>query len=81
MGQFKEALKDCNLGDLGYIGSKYMWNNGRQDDGFIKERLDRAIANIGWCNYFKKIEVKVLAARTLDRKPLLLSFTNKEGTI
>ncbi|XP_059458269.1 uncharacterized protein LOC132187853 [Corylus avellana] len=77
MGQFREALEDCNLSDLGYIGSKYTWNNRREDDGFIKERLDRATANTGWCNLFKKFELRVLAARTSDHKPLLLSYTDR----
>jgi hypothetical protein len=79
MGQFQEALDDCHLSDLGYIGSKYTWNNCREDDGFIKERLDRATANSSWCNLFKKFEVKVLVVCTSDHKPPLLSFTNKEG--
>jgi hypothetical protein len=34
MKQFREALEDCNVSDLDFIGSKYTWNNGRQDDGF-----------------------------------------------
>lgn len=77
MIQFREALDDCNLNDLGYIGSKYTWNNRREDDGFIKERLDRATANTRWCNLFKNFEVRVLASRTSDHKPLLLSYSDK----
>ena len=79
MAQFREVLEECNLCDLEFIGLKYTWNNGREDDGFIKERLDRAVANLGWCCLFKKMEVKVLAARMSDHKPLLLSFSNDNG--
>jgi hypothetical protein len=79
MAQFMEVLEECNLCDLGFIGSKYTLNNGHKDDGFIKERLDRAVANLDWCRLFQKIEVKVLATRMSDHKPLLLSFSDDVG--
>jgi exonuclease III len=81
MAQFREVLEECSLSDLGFMGSKYTWNNGREDDGFIKERLDRAVANLGWCSLFQKVEVKVLAARMSDHKPLLLSFSDDVSRI
>ena len=79
MTQFKEVLEKCSLCDLGFMGSKYTWNNGHEDNCSIKERLDRAVANLGWCSLFKKVEVKILATRMLDHKPLLLSFSDDEG--
>ncbi|XP_059436588.1 uncharacterized protein LOC132169591 [Corylus avellana] len=45
---------------------------------FIKERLDWAVANSGWINFFKKVEVKILAARTSDHKPIFLTYLEKE---
>jgi hypothetical protein len=79
MALFREVLEDCHLSDLGYTGSKYTWFNCRQDAGFTKERLDRAVANIGWCNLFKKVEVYILAARTSDHKPLIITCSDIEG--
>jgi hypothetical protein len=78
MTQFQEVLDDCHFSDLGYIGSKYTWTNYRQDGSFFKERLGRAVANMGWIQLYKKVEVNVLAARTSDHKPLFISFTNME---
>jgi hypothetical protein len=75
------VLEDCHFSDLGFIGSKYTWTNCRQDGSFIKERLDRAVVNTGWINLYKKVEVTILAARTSDHKPLLVSFTNMEEEI
>jgi hypothetical protein len=37
MNQLREALEDCNVSDLDFIGSKYTWNNGKQDDGFMRK--------------------------------------------
>jgi hypothetical protein len=81
MTQFREVLEDCHFSDLGFIGSKFTWTNGQQGGSFIKERLDRAIANISWIQLYKKVGVHILAARTSDHKPLLISFTNKEERV
>jgi hypothetical protein len=35
MQAFRDALKDCNLLDYGYVGHKFTWHGGR-----IRERLD-----------------------------------------
>lgn len=70
MDSFLSALVDCNLGDLGFKGSKYTWRNKRESDSFIKERLDRALANPGWCSKFPEVEVHVLPVCTSDHNPL-----------
>ncbi|XP_059451158.1 uncharacterized protein LOC132181961 [Corylus avellana] len=46
MELFREALENCHLNDLGYMGSRFAWSNKRQDWGFMKERLDRVIGVI-----------------------------------
>jgi hypothetical protein len=40
MERFRSTLVDCNLGDLGYCGSKYTWSNKQDSGAFVKERLD-----------------------------------------
>jgi hypothetical protein len=40
MSAFREALLDCKLEDLGFIGDNFTWHRGR-----IREHLDRAVAN------------------------------------
>jgi hypothetical protein len=46
MDQFRNALDAYHLKDLGYKGAMHTWTNGRHDEQFIKERLDRAMANM-----------------------------------
>jgi hypothetical protein len=48
MLQFCNALMKCGLSDFGFKGSRFTWTNCHQDGSFIKERLDRAIANAKW---------------------------------
>lgn len=45
MEMFRRALEDGRLADFGWRGNKFTWCNGHGDETFIKERLDRAVAN------------------------------------
>ncbi|XP_059458331.1 uncharacterized protein LOC132187927 [Corylus avellana] len=75
MEEFRSILEECHLSDMGCIGSKYTWTNGRSDGTFTKERLDRAVANKEWRSMFKEVVVHVLAGCTSDHKPLLIDCT------
>jgi hypothetical protein len=46
MQEFKQALADGNLADLGFVGPKFACCNGQSRDDFTMERLDRAVANV-----------------------------------
>jgi hypothetical protein len=72
MDQFRNALVESHLSDLGFNGAKFTWSNCRHDEGFVQERLDRAVANPSWCTMNPRREVDVLAARSSDHKPLLI---------
>jgi hypothetical protein len=41
LGRFRNVVQECNLGDLGFIGLKYTWNNKRERGMFVNERLDK----------------------------------------
>jgi hypothetical protein len=74
MEDFQNTLADCHLCDLGFNGPKYTWNNGREGAAFTKERLDRAVANAEWRIMFENVDVQVMARRSSDHHPLLLTF-------
>lgn len=74
MEGFRSALSDCLLGDLGYCGSWFTWSNKRASPDFAKERLDRALTTIDWCNLFPKVKVNILAARSFDHKLIIVCF-------
>jgi hypothetical protein len=80
MGLFQNVLGECGLSDLGFKGSKFTWSNGHQDGTYMKERLDRAVANWAWCGLFRNREVCVLPTITSDHTPLLLrTFGDNES--
>jgi exonuclease III/ribonuclease HI len=78
MDQFRNALGYCQLTDLGFIGSQYTWTNCRHDGNFVKERLDRAVANIEWRGIYREANVFILAARASDHKPVMLQFSQEK---
>ncbi|XP_042950258.1 uncharacterized protein LOC122282367 [Carya illinoinensis] len=82
MERFREALDECELGDLGFVGSRFTWCNKREGRSFIKERLDRVLGNTAWPNLFDTTMVHVLPVENSDHTPLLVScFHHQEEHI
>ncbi|KAK9025064.1 hypothetical protein V6N11_064963 [Hibiscus sabdariffa] len=73
MRNFREALEDCELFDLGYLGNWYTWEWGRTTANNIRERLDRGVANSAWENLFLNYILDHLTNSFSDHCPLLLS--------
>ncbi|XP_062158001.1 uncharacterized protein LOC133865598 [Alnus glutinosa] len=76
MRAFRATLSDCLLNDLGFRGSKFSWSNNRYSREFVKERLDRVLATVGWCAKFPEVEVQVMASCSSNHRPLWVSFTS-----
>ena len=57
MEAFRELLNVCGLFDLGFIGQRYTWCNGRFGDQCTLLRLDRMVVNDGWRAKFPKAKV------------------------
>jgi hypothetical protein len=79
MESFHSALVDCSLGDLGFKGLKFTWSNIKGTGAFIKERLDQALANPGWCREFPEVDVHVLPVCCSDHKPLWIHLASSAG--
>jgi hypothetical protein len=74
MQAFRDALTDCNLHDLGYIGDKFTWHRGK-----IRERLDRVLVNDAWKNKFTGASLENLPYSRSDHRPLLLLLEEQES--
>ena len=44
--EFRECLSRFGLNDLGFVGQRYTWCNGRYEEHRTKLRLDRIVASI-----------------------------------
>jgi hypothetical protein len=40
MEDLQKVLEEFSLSDLGFMGPKFTWSNGRPGDAFTQERLD-----------------------------------------
>jgi hypothetical protein len=78
MKEFQKALEHCELSNLGYRGPKFTWSNCREGDEFIKEHLDRGIANLGWCEVYPDVEIVVEASSTSDHVVLKAWLNGKQ---
>ena len=73
MDKFRETLEDCGLHDLGFQGDPFTWrNNSHCISTYIKERLDRAVATIEWCNHFPNYRVINGDPGHSDHRPIII---------
>jgi exonuclease III len=77
MREFQITMEFCEFTDLGYSGPKFTWSNCREEQDFIKERLDRGVANSSWRELFPEAEIVVEAVTTSDHAVLLASLEGK----
>ncbi|KAG6667377.1 hypothetical protein CIPAW_01G096500 [Carya illinoinensis] len=76
MEEFRLALFDCGLMDIGYIGSIFTWCNRREGSELTKSRLDRALINEDWANLFDVNQAYVLPVQCSDHNPLVIQCVN-----
>ncbi|XP_059458257.1 uncharacterized protein LOC132187840 [Corylus avellana] len=75
MEAFRDAIEGCRLDDLGAVGHKFTWSNGKKDIHFTMERLDQALANEEWQDLYPICRVETLATCASDHASVLISFT------
>ncbi|GMI84759.1 hypothetical protein HRI_002145200 [Hibiscus trionum] len=73
MDNFRNALEDCSLKDVGFRGPWYTWEWGRLTSNNIRERLDRGVANDPWWSLFSHFDLEHLPHTISDHCPLLLN--------
>ncbi|XP_015068824.1 uncharacterized protein LOC107013426 [Solanum pennellii] len=71
---YRRAVNFCELHDLGYVGNKFTWERGRGTDGWVSERLDRALATTGWRVLFNRATVYHMEIACSDHMALFISL-------
>ncbi|XP_042954620.1 uncharacterized protein LOC122291035 [Carya illinoinensis] len=81
MEEFRLALVECGLMDMGYIGSIFTWCNRREGSELTKSRLDRALINEDWANLFDVNQTHVLPGQCSDHNPILIQCVNSDQEV
>ena len=71
-------MEICGLGDLGFAGLPYTYDNQRSGRANVKVRLDRAVANNTWRGAFADAKVEHLVAPSSDHLAILLKCVHEE---
>lgn len=71
---FRATTVDSGLRDIGMEGHPFTWERRRGHNDWIKERLDKALANDLWCSLFHNAKLSNVEASTSDHTPIFLTF-------
>jgi len=75
MDRFREVLEECSLDDLGFAGDPFTWRNHSHTDAhYIRERLDRAVADAAWRTRFPNFLVRNGDPRHSDHRPVIVTM-------
>lgn len=81
LGLGRQVVVDCNLQDMGFEGYPYTWSNGREGEGNIQCRLDRALATADFLNRFSPTRVIHLPRFGSDHAALMVLLEAQNQTI
>ena len=71
---FNQFLFDLGLCELEAKGQRYTWMNGRENEAFVMERLDKAYASIDWINSYPHYAMQNHPILRSDHGSILLDF-------
>ncbi|XP_062103058.1 uncharacterized protein LOC133814061 [Humulus lupulus] len=72
--RFQDCLSFCHLEDLKFSGCFYTWNNKQRAKEKIYSKIDRALVNSQWTDYFPNSEAVFLPEGIFDHSPVLVHF-------
>ena len=69
---FQDALDECGLTDLGFVGSKFTWFKNFANGVLVWERLDRVVGSTNWFALFPTTKVIPIDYVTSNHKPIMI---------
>lgn len=70
---FRSALQHCDLHEIEWLGYSYTWERSRGSPNWVREKLDRAVANTKWFEKFENAIIKTGVSSVSDHSPIILS--------
>ena len=78
MQLFKDAIDECRLMDLGFVGPKYTWSKHFESGQSIWEHLDRGLATNNWFLLFPGTKIHHLHCYSSDHLALFINLSGLE---
>lgn len=77
---FKDALQDCDVCDLGCQGYLFTWSNKSYGDGdvLIEERFDWFLCTRDWNDIFRGAVVSNIQAFESDHLPIVIDIFKRK---
>ncbi len=72
MVAFRDALLDCSLQDLGYVGAEFTWSNKQDHQALIRVRLDRGVATETWRHEFPLASVRHVVVSSSNHMRIIM---------
>ncbi|XP_021771683.1 uncharacterized protein LOC110735805 [Chenopodium quinoa] len=77
MDAFREDIDQCRLRDLGFKGSIFTWEIGNSMTIYVRDWLDRFLADDGWMALFPDYEVQNFPNYSSDHAPIMVSLKKR----
>ncbi|CAM8943685.1 unnamed protein product [Rhodiola kirilowii] len=77
MENFRRALEECGLSDLGFSGYPFTFSNRREGEAEVRARLDRAVASVEWRRAFPRASVRHVQLHVSDQQLIVLDTENR----
>ena len=74
MDNFRELMDTFSLRDLGYVGSWFTWERGKNSSTCIRERLDRFIGSPTWVDLYPTIYIEHTIRYKSDHAAIITRF-------
>lgn len=77
MEEFNSCLDTCGLLEVAFQGHNLSWCNGQGGRSRRWMRLDRAMSNMAFNNYFVNTKLEYLLRKTYDHCPMVISLDSE----
>ena len=78
---FCTFMDDCLLSEIPTNGAMYTWTNGRHGNARVESKLDKALANFEFFNYWNSTSYSILPRHHSDHSPLLIHCGRQERIV
>lgn len=73
---FKSTIEECGLLELDLLGGEFTWEKSRGSENWVRERLDKAFADVLWWRKYPLCKLSVKHTIKSDHDPIVLETMN-----